>query len=452
MKKSARLALALYLLIPALDAQLAPRYTLTRVNPPNQFGSSGTPWLTDSGFFTAAAQPGSALVGFAWTVGGGGLASVELVFPAPPGVPWVDSRGVAINAAGVAVGAFDTVPFTLSRGFRFQGGVTSELFGPEGTPGLPSAINRDGWIVGSTVTVSGTRAVLWSPTLVASYLDPLSAAHDINDGGAVLGSLGSGAGERAAILASGVLTELGDLDPAADPVVQGAALNNLGHAVGKTRLGGRDVAFRWTPTTGMTQLAPFALPAGHDQAFDLNDAGWVVGIASENGVPESVLWSPTNARTKLRERYTPPSFDPLALRPMAGFRINAAGQIAASANRHFQTSFVLLTPAELEAVALAPAQLGTPYEVDVHGAGPDTMVYLAGDLHDSDEHGYRILSTGPLGLSMSRPRILARARADAAGNAHLVWNIPNFAAGRALRLQAFQLGPTRVSQLLRETP
>lgn len=452
MKKPARSALALYLLLPALDAQLAPRYTLTRVNPPDQFGSAGIPWLTDNGFLTAAAQPGSALVGFAWTVGGGGLASAELVFPPPAGVPWANSRGVAINTAGVAVGTFDTVAFALSRGFRFQDGITSELFGPEGTPGLPSAINRDGWIVGSTVTVGGTRAVLWSPTLVASYLDPLSSAHDINDAGAVLGSLGSGAGERAAILAGGVLTELGDLDPAAEPAVLGAALNNLGHAVGTTRLGGRDVAFRWTPTTGMTQLAPFALPAGHDQAFDLNDAGWVVGLASDSGTPEAVLWSPTNERTKLRERYTPPLIEPLALQPMVGFRINASGQIAASANRHFQTAFVLLTPAELEAVALAPAELGTPYELDVHGAGPDKMVYLAGDLHDPDEHGYRILSSGPLGLSMPRPRILARARADASGHAHLVWNIPNYAAGHPLRLQAYQLGPTRVSNLLRETP
>ncbi|MEQ1893794.1 MAG: hypothetical protein ABL998_14725 [Planctomycetota bacterium] len=444
---------AAFFLVSSATAQLAPRYTLTRVNPLGADGIGGVIGLTDSGFVAASALPGSSLSGFAWTVGGHGSSSAALTFPPPAGVSWVDSAGLAINASGVAVGQFDTVPFAfpLSRGFRFQGGVTTELFGPEGTPGLPTAINRDGWIVGSTVSTSGTRAVLWSPSLVASYLDPLVLARDINDAGAVLGSLGAGSAERAAILAGGVLTELGDLDPLADPLVQAAALNNLGHAVGRTRLGGRDVAFRWTPTSGMTQLTPFASPlASPDSAFDINDAGWVIGIANDAGSAKPVLWSPDGALADLSARYTP--FFPLELHFLAGYRINSAGQIAASANVHFQTAWALLTPAELEAVALAPAVTGSLYTVDVTGALPGRTVFLVGDVHDPSERGYRALPGGPLGVSMPTPRFAARATADAAGHAHLVWNVPSSAAGLSLRLQAFHVAPTRVSNLLRETP
>lgn len=452
-------ALVPFLFASIATAQLAPRYTLTRVSPTNQNGTSGQVGLTDNGFLAAFSTASGIFGGdahleaFAWTVGGRGLGSANLTFPPPAGVDWGSSAASAIHAAGTVVGLFDlsAFPFTFTRGFRYQGGTTSELLGPDGTPGLPTAINRDGWIVGSTVTAGGTRAVLWSPSLVASYLDPLVSAVDINDAGAVLGSLGTGTSERAAILAGGILTELGDLDPLADPFVQGAALNNLGHAVGRTRLGARDVAFRWTPATGMTQLTPFASPlSGSDAAYDLNDAGWVLGVASDAGTPKPVLWSPGNGIADLSERYSPAV--PLELDLMAGLRINAFGQIAASANVHFQTAWALLTPAELEAVALAPAVAGALYTVDVSGARPGKTVFLVGDLFDPSERGYRALPGGPLGVAMQTPRFAARASADASGHARLVWNVPSSAAGQSLRLQAFQVAPTRVSNLLRETP
>lgn len=444
----------LLLLVPAAAAQVTPGYTLTRVNPVGEDGISIGAGLSDTGFLTAAASsnPAPSVSAFAWTVGGHGLSSVAVTLPTPAGVTWGDSVGFGINAAGVAVGQFSEAPIflPLSRGFRFQSGVSVELFGPEGTPGLPTAINRDGWIVGSTVTASGTRAVLWSPTLVASYLDPLVRAHDINDVRAVLGSLGTGAAERAAILQDGVLTELGDLDPFANPVVQAAALNNLGHAVGRTRLGGREVAFRWTPTTGMTQLASFASPqGGSDLARDISDSGFVVGGASDLGGTEPVLWTPANELLPLRDLTAPPS---ASLAVTGAYRINSAGQIAVWAIRSLHFSWAILTPAVLEAVALAPAVAGALYEVDVTGARPGKTVFLVGDVYDPEERGYRALPGGPLGLSMPAPRFAARATADAAGHARLVWNVPSSAAGMTLRLQAFQVAPTRVSALLVESP
>jgi len=451
----AKLSLALLaqlLLLSTTTAQLAPHYTLTRVSPFPPSSVFGNVSLTDSGFLCGITNDPFETA-FAWTVGGGGLPGASFTPPPPAGVAWTASRAVAINASGVFIGRFDTsaLPYDLPRGFRFRGVVTLELFGPEGTAARPTALNDDGWIVGSTTTALGERAVLWSPELVASYLDPLEVAHDINDARQVLGSLAIATSPRGVLWQAGVVTELGDLDPVGQGAVFPAALNAHGEVVGRARIGNEQHAFRWTPSTGMRAL-PATFPAGNE-ARDVTDAGWVLGLAHAGASsPVPVLWSPTDELSTLAERITPFGQLPFALSLTSAFRLNASGQIAAMGNRHFQTAWVLLTPAELEAVPLAPAQAGATYVVDVTGARPARAVYLVGTGYDTEERGYFALPGGPLGLSMATPRLAARASADASGHARLSWSVPLSAAGQALRLQAFQLGPTRVSRLLYEQP
>lgn len=451
MKKLLATTLAPLLLLSLASAQLAPRYTVTRVSPLPSTSVFGAVDLTDSGFLCGITS-GPFESSFAWTVGGGGRPAATFLPPPPAGVAWTASRAVAINASGVFVGRFDTsaLPYELPRGFRCRGGVTVELFGPEGTPARPTALNDDGWIVGSTTTALGERAVLWNPDLVASYLDPLEVAHDLNGARQVLGSVATSSIPRGVLWQAGVVTELGDLDPVGQGAVHPTALNELGQVVGHARIGSQQHAFRWTQAAGMRAL-PSDFASGN-QALGLNDAGWVVGLAHVGtSGPMPVLWSPADELTTLAERVTPfGSLTGLSL--TSAFRINSSGQIAAMGNRHFHTAWVLLTPAELEAVPLAPARAGAIYEVDVLGARPGRAVYLVGTGFDPEERGYFTLPGGPLGLSMGTPRFAARAIADAGGHARLSWPVPASAAGQDLRLQAFQLGPTRVSPLLRETP
>jgi probable HAF family extracellular repeat protein len=389
-------------------------------------------------------------VGFRWSPAG------TVVPASPAGVAWKAFNGVDVNDRGTLVGQFGELSFnSMSRGYRSQAGISEELLTPLGLTAFPAAINDKGWIVGmATQQPGGTPgAVVWSPELVPSFVGGLSRAVDINNDGQIIGYLmSSNQVAHAWLQSEGRMIPLGSLDPANKGDVYPRAINDAGTIVGSSEIGSKEHAFRWTKSGGMTELPGlgFSVFPFDVAALDINAAGEIVGYAPAPGGQTSVIWQPDGTVTQLDTLVPDIGQDTNWPNLLGVLRINAAGQIAATAVHKpsgFQSRMVLLTPAALHATLDASAG-----ELSVTGAAPGRPVYLAAGDEDTLDAGYTVLpGCAPIGLSLRAPVLLAVAQADASGEARFRWPLPT-GFGATLRLQACQLDTCAVSNVIRIAP
>ncbi|HZL99727.1 MAG TPA: hypothetical protein VFD43_05690 [Planctomycetota bacterium] len=441
---------------PVVTAQVDPHtYTITNVSQAVPGMTVGWGGLSDTGFaagWVVIAEPPYPMSSFRWSPAG-------TVVPDPPaGLEWLCHAGFDVNDSGTFVGTFGTQsPNMLDRGFRSRAGVTEELLTPSGLYAYPSAINDEGWIVGYGMGPVGVPgAVMWSPDLVPSYVANLTQAIDINDRNQVVGIFYDQFDVTTAFLVeNGEAVRLGTLDPAKVGSVLPWAINNWGTVVGYSVIGPARHAFRWTEESGMTELPGL----GYDvfpfdvAAVDINDHGWIVGYAPNATGQTPVIWSPDGTVTELGTIVPEIGIEknwPLLAHVM---KINAAGQILALAshkpsNHHART--VLLTPAALRAEP-QPDAGGSVLEVT--GAVPGRPVYLVAAAEDPFDTGYTPIPGGePIGVCMDDPLPIAAALADGSGRALFRWQLPPALAAGAVRLQALQLKPCLVSNVVHVAP
>lgn len=447
-------ALASAALAATVRAQAA-QYTITNVGGSQPGTAVGVAGLSDTGMVTGwvitSGGPFSSY-GFRWSPG-------LFLLPDPPaGVAWTAFATYDVNNAGAFVGFFGDLGSSLTRGFRWENGVSTEVFTPLGFRAFPTAINNAGWIVGYAGAQPGGTpgAVMWTPALAPSFVADLSRATDINDHGQIVGWRDDAGGvARGFLYDHGSLTPLGTLDPNAAGNVYPAAIDEHGRVVGISEINGEEHAFLWSSATGMTELP--GLGGAHFPpdvaALDINDAGLVLGYAPTSQGQVDVIWSPDGTPTELDPLI--PDVGPGKSWPnmLASLHINDAGQIsgfAANSILNFQTRTVLLTPATLHASGLAPGSAGVVNTLTVTGATPGLMVALAVDFDDPLDQGYKTLrGCGPLGLAMAAPRVAAATAADASGQATLSWLVPSGLAGAQVRLQVFQRGACALSNVVR---
>ncbi|MBI5433194.1 MAG: hypothetical protein HZA52_10225 [Planctomycetes bacterium] len=433
------------------------QYTITNVGDAVPGSAVGVAGLSDTGFVTGWVFTSGPLfdsMGFRWS-------PRRTVVPAPPaGIVWQGFEVVDVNDAGTFVGSFGELSGFLARGFRWRAGVSEEFLTPLGFRAFPTAINDAGWIVGyAGAQPAGTPgAVVWDPMLTPSFVADLGRATDINDHEQIVGYRVDAAGvPRGFLYDHGALIPLGSLDPTGQGAVFPRALDNHGRVVGTSSIGGHEHAFLWTAANGMTELPDLGIQhfPFNVAALDINDAGWIVGYAPNSNGQADVLWNPGGAVVDLEPLI--PDIGPSGnwQNLLSALRVNAAGQIAGFASHvpsSFQGRTVLLTPAALQASALVPGVAGELNTLDVGGAEPGQIVYLAADHDDPLDRGYFTLATcEPLGLAMDAPRVFATATADGAGHASFQWVAPAGLAGADLRFQAFQRGACRVSNVVRAT-
>ncbi|MEQ1892151.1 MAG: hypothetical protein ABL998_06385 [Planctomycetota bacterium] len=430
-------------------------YTLTDVGPGRQsFGEAG---LSDTGFVVSTFTEAGRLVGFRWSGGTNGAASSFSLFDPPPGITWHSHTAVGVNDAGTVIGHFGTDGITLRRGYQWKAGTTTELFTPQGFSAFPRAINSAGAIVGYGAHTGGVPgAVIWSPTLVPSYVADLEEATDLDDQGRVVGYRLEGTGRVArGYLWDGTgLVALGSLDPTNRGGVYPNALDEQGRVVGTSYVGSVAHAFLWTATTGMRVLAGFPNrnPVLNAVALDINDAGWIVGYTPDASGIRYVLWGPDGSLHDLEEQIADRGPGTRWTGLTWALRITTAGQVAGGALTGTDVRPVLLTPANLAASALVPGLVGVSNSLTVDHARPGQAVFLLGDLDDGLDQGYtRIPGCGSLGLALARPRFVSSARADGAGRSTHGWLVPPALAGLRVRLQALQLGGCALSNVVRVT-
>lgn len=123
------------------------------------------------------------------------LAHEDQLFALRPSVgdpTWLSSRARAVNDIGEVVGTYGTSPSFMFFGFYWKEGVATRLLDPVGFNAFPTAINKAGWIVGDTTTVTmpgvQSEGVLWDPNLQSVWLDGFVTAQAINDSGFILGA------------------------------------------------------------------------------------------------------------------------------------------------------------------------------------------------------------------------------------------------------------------------
>ena len=198
-----------------------------------------------------------------------------------------------INSAGQVVGyGAGLGPFL----WTIEDGLSGLPLPPGATGGRASAINDNGWIVGSTsVPFVGGQATLWRPGHAPLVLDNLpgmaaSYATELNNSGQVVGFADSLTGDRHAFFwtESDGIRDLGTLG--GTHTVAGD-INDAGVVVGKSTLAdGHGHAFVWTEGDGISDLYPDWPLRGYN-GIGINSAGDIVGQGEQPGDKMTpVLW------------------------------------------------------------------------------------------------------------------------------------------------------------------
>jgi probable HAF family extracellular repeat protein len=169
-----------------------------------------------------------------------------------------------INEAGMITGSADVIEFgSLRTAFRYENGTMQALSGLEGTVSEGLAINEAGDIAGTVFDLMANRIQAMVhrdgvPTIIDLPATWHSEAVDINDAGAVVGTLSvAGSGEE-----RGFLYEYGtavDLSTLLEPgwmVRQTAAINNPGQILAEVCKGDD---CRWALLTPVPEPATWAL-------------------------------------------------------------------------------------------------------------------------------------------------------------------------------------------------
>lgn len=226
------------------------------------------------------------------------LASVVVVAPAggaaaaSAGMRIVDlgtlggsaSAAVAVSSTGYAVGWAETSGGQAHAVRWDAAGAIRDLGTLGGATSSATAVNAHGDVVGTAQRADGAQhAFRWTAASGMQDLGTLggasSSAADINSAGSVVGTADLANGDEHAFVwtPGGGLHDLGTFGGARSAA---SDINDAGMVAGRAGIDIYMHPFRWTPTTGMTDLvASLREPAAFYWAsVDMNEAGQVVGV------------------------------------------------------------------------------------------------------------------------------------------------------------------------------
>jgi probable HAF family extracellular repeat protein len=248
------------------------------------------------------------------------------------------SNAVALNMAGQAVGSAN-----LSGGYHatlFDDGTLEDLgtLPGGGTISLATSINASGQIVGTAYLAnnSGNHGFVYQDytmsdlgTICSSYTDENgnpkrycgnSSASDINDQGAIVGSVNMlGGASHGVLYSNGTITDLGTLGGNGSFAM---SINALGQIVGGAdTAGGARHPFLYTPGQGMQDLGTLGGTTAHANA--INDQGLIVGRSTTaSGAVHAFLYD----SGRMQDLGLLPNFP-----ATEAFSINRAGQVVGAA-------------------------------------------------------------------------------------------------------------------------
>lgn len=265
----------------------APQYSIVDLGVVASTTASQAFGISPDGDTVVGRSLGSSSIGniaYAWTEAGGLQSLANL-----SGRKYAVAN--AVNDAGTVVGVSATTAFGSSPlPVMWQNGVATQLALPSGyAVGQAYAINAGGTIVGAVgsgiqqrAAILGTSSttVISATTANGSYM---SYAYGITNSGLVIGAGidPSNAAVNVGLIydtVSGSMTSLGAL-----PGLNGAiafGVSDSGYVVGASMFNqGSGLPFIWSASGGMTAIPlPDGTTAG--SARDVNDSGWAVGVAS----------------------------------------------------------------------------------------------------------------------------------------------------------------------------
>lgn len=190
----------------------------------------------------------------------------------PATQPGTASAGLRLNESGAVLGRDG------GRTVLFQGGGVVDLSALAGPGGSIGGLNDAGHLAGSRMNAAGQTRIFVSTggvdPMFGTLGDPAETATDLNNSGAVSGTLTLASGARRAaywdvsgIYNIGVLP--GDLNSEA------VAINSSGQMGGNSGIHG----FVWSRYTGMSDIGALGGPGAATVVQDINDSGWLVGFS-----------------------------------------------------------------------------------------------------------------------------------------------------------------------------
>jgi probable HAF family extracellular repeat protein len=263
------------------------------------------------------------------------------------------SNASAINDHGEVVGFGPLQDESRIHAFRWTRTLGLRDLGA-GDDSYASDINNGGAIVGSMDTPQGdSHAFLWSPTRGFQDLGTLaggetSAAFGINNRRQVVGNSDSSApgGALHAFFWSqkSGMQDIGTLGGASSFA---SRINNRGEVVGSSNTpgtefpGGPPHAFLWSSPDGIQDLGTLGGPASYSAADDINNRGQVVGTSQLSGPSfHAFLWSRDCGMRDINALISPNSDVVLNF----AHAINNRGEIVGDAQVGRTTRAYLLTP------------------------------------------------------------------------------------------------------------
>jgi len=251
------------------------------------------------------------------------------------------SQGTGISAGGVAFGRSLGVSnrawsWSQSAGFTTLGVVGSRSFY------AANGANDSGMVVGNGTTTSfgaGALPILWNngvaSTMSIGAFD-VGRANDINSSGTVVGSLGGGSSERAAIWNGGVASVITATTPGGAIMTTAYGINDSGLVIGNgfdpNNLA-RNVAIAYDSNTGMATEIPNLAGDNGGIAFAVGNGGHVVGSSSFNQSGSNpFIWDAVNGVSEI------PLPDGTSQGSARG--VNAAGWAVGTASNAFARPFL----------------------------------------------------------------------------------------------------------------
>lgn len=215
------------------------------------------------------------------------------------------SQGMRISAAGVATGRSISGSGS-ARAFRWTqaGGITGlpNLATPTRNYGVGNGANDSGTVVGTAgTTLSGSSplAVMWKNGTVTQLGLPVgqtvSRANAVNNSDVVVGSMGGGSSERAAIWSGGTGSTITATTASGAYGTTAFGINDSGMVCGvgvDPNNAARNVGFMYNSATG--QAFEVGALAGRNGAicYNISSTGFVVGASMQNqGSSLAFVWS-----------------------------------------------------------------------------------------------------------------------------------------------------------------
>lgn len=218
------------------------------------------------------------------------------------------SQGFGISAGGVAYGrslgsSNQAWSWTQSGGLVALGTIDSRPFY------VANGANDSGMVVGNGTTTSfgaGALPIVWSngvATALSIGASDVGRANDVNNAGMVVGSLGSGINERAAIWNDGFAQTITATTAGGAYMTTAYAVNDAGQVVGiglDPNNAARNVAIMYDSVSNTAIEIPNLPGDNGGIAFGQSEAGHVVGSSSFNQSGSNpFIWDSVNGVTEV---------------------------------------------------------------------------------------------------------------------------------------------------------